>query len=84
VDAGIAVELLCLRRACIVFMIAQAGIDGSLETMEFLRHSLFEQGTHAAIDDVARYQNEIRLLAIDHVYPSGKLLARVVIAQMEV
>ena len=52
--------------------------------MELLGHPLFEQRAHAAVDDIARYQDEIGLFGIDHIHPAGQFLARIVIAQMKV
>ena len=68
----------------IELVITQTGIDGSRQAMELLSHPLFEQRAHAAVDDIARYQDEIRLFGIDHIHPASQFLARIVIAQMKV
>ena len=65
-------------------MIAQTGIDGSLKSMELFGHALFQERTHAAIDDVASNQDEVGLLGIKHIHPTGQFLTGIMIAQMEV
>ena len=65
-------------------MIAQAGIDRRLQPMELLSHLLLDQRAHAAVDDIACQQDEIRILSIDHIHPTGQFLTWIVIAQMQV
>ena len=52
--------------------------------MELLGHLLFNDWSHTTIDDIASYQDKIRVLSINHINPAGQLLASVVIADMQI
>ena len=73
-----------IRLATVVFMVSHTGIDGSDETVELLRHLLLQQWSHATVNDVSCNEDEVRMFAIDHIYPPVQFLPLVVIAQMEV
>ena len=49
-DAGILIELSRSGLAAIVFVIADAGIDGRFQPPELLVHPLFYQRSHAAVE----------------------------------
>ena len=80
VDARILVELLGLRLAAVVFVIAQTGVDGSFQPAKLLMHPLVAQGTHGAVDDVAGNEHQVRCLGVHHVHPPVQLVALVVVA----
>ena len=79
-DTCILVELAGFRLSAEVFVIAQAGIDGSLQALELLMHTLFPQWAHATIDDVTGNKYRVRLLVVDDVHPAVQLVALVVVS----
>ena len=83
-DACITIELLCFGAATVVFVIAQTGIDWSLEAVELCCHIFLDEGMDAEVDDVASDEDEVRPFGVDKVNPSGEFAAWVVIAEMEV
>ena len=52
--------------------------------MKLLCHPLLYQRTHATVDNITCYQNEVRVLCINHIHPTSQFLARIVIPQMQV
>ena len=67
-----------------VVVVAIACHDGCVQTMKFLLHPFFIHGTNAAVDDVARHEDEVGMFGIQHVHPSRQFLAVVVITDVEV
>ena len=84
VDAGIAIELQGIGLAAVVLVVAQAGIDRRLQTVELLMHAFFAEGPHAHIDDVATDKDDVGLFAVDKVDPSGQFLTGIVVADVQV
>ena len=83
-DAGILIKLSRSGLAAIVFVIADAGIDGCLQSSELLVHLLFKHRSHAAIDDVAGNEYQVWLFSVNHVHPTMQLAATVMIADMQI
>ncbi len=84
VDAGIPVELACEGFPGVVFVVAQAGIDGGLEAAELGCHVLVDEGTDADVDDVAGDEDEVGVLGVDEVDPPAEFGARIVVAEVQV
>jgi hypothetical protein len=84
VDASVLIEALSARLSAIILVIAQTSIDRSSKSLKLLMHLFILQRAYAAIYDVACYQHQVRLLGIDHVYPTMKLVTTVMITQMQV
>ncbi len=83
-DAGLLIELLGFGLTAIELVVAQTGIDRGVDTLKLLVHLLFDERTHAAIDDVAGYQHQVGMLSVNQVYPSGELAAAVMVAYVHV
>ena len=83
-DACLLIETAGLRLTGIVLVIAQTGIDGSLQPTELGGHILVHQRSHADVDDVAGYQDQVGMFGIDHIHPPSQRRASVVIAQVQV
>ena len=84
VDASVLVELLGVGFTTVVFVIPQAGIDRRIQTAELGSHAFFDEGTDAAVDDVASDEDEVWMFGIHHIHPTGEFGAWVVVAEMEV
>ena len=83
-DACVAIELLGLGTAAVVFVVAETSIDGGVEAMKFGCHIFFDEGSDASVDDVASNEDEVGVFGIDKVNPSSEFFAWVVIAEVEV
>ena len=84
VDACVVVELAGTRFSRVVFVVAQAGIDGCLDATELFGHVLFYQRPHAHINDVTGYEHVVGVLGIDHIDPASQLATWIMIAQVQV
>ena len=83
-NACVLVELTGARLATIVFVVADAGIDGSLQSTELLVHPFVYQGSHTAVNDVSGYEYQVWLLVVDDVHPAVQLVATIMIADVQV
>ena len=83
-DARLAIKSFAVFLARIVIMVAQAGINGRIETSEFGRHPRFEQRLNAEINNITRNEYRIGMLGIDEIHPFRQVVARVVIAQVHI
>ena len=83
-DARLAIKSFTVFLARIVIMVAQAGINGRIETSKFGRHARFEQRLNAEIDNITRNEHRIGMLGIDEIHPFCQVVARVVIAQVHI
>ena len=82
--ASLIVESACRLNPCQIFMIAETCHHGSLDAVELLRHTLLVERFDRAVDDVACHKHQVGILGIYHIHPSGKLLAVVIISEVEV
>lgn len=73
-----------LSQVAEVFVVAQNGVDGSLDAMELLCIVAFEDGAQASVDDVAANEHQVGLFCIDEVHPSRQLCLAVVVSDVEV
>ena len=83
-DASFLEEAGGLSQVAEVFVVAQNGVDGSLDAMELLCVVPLKNGAQAAVDDVAADEEQIGLLGIDEVHPSRQLCLAVVVADVQV
>ena len=65
-------------------MVAQTGIDRTVQLREHLFHALYSDGMVAAIDDIACYEHQVRFLHINHVEPALELGLAVHVAEVQV
>ena len=65
-------------------MIAEYGIDRSLDTTECFSIVAFQDRAHAHVNDVATNEHQVRLLGIDDVGPSLQLSLTVMVAYVQV